>query len=102
MVWGAERAVAHQRFARRKRIGYRIDAGDIQGFVNGQLGQNARHRAGDEGFACTWRAAHQHVMAPGSSDFQSPFDVLLPLDLNVKRYPITLRLTLNLSVKICR
>jgi hypothetical protein len=32
--------------------------------------------------------------------FQGAFDVFLALDLNVKQRPFTLKLTLNLNVKI--
>jgi hypothetical protein len=102
MVRRTEGAVAHQRLAGGELVGHRVNAGHIQRFFDSQFRQNAGHGAGDERSAGAGRTAHQHVMAPGCGYFKGTFYMFLALDLNVKRYPITLRLTLNLSVKICR
>jgi len=49
MVWGAEGAVAHQRHIRGKLVGHGIDAGDVQGFIDGQARQDGGHGARQQG-----------------------------------------------------
>ena len=69
VVGGAKGAVAHQGFIGVKLVGHRLDAGHVQGFLDGHPGQNTRHQAGNEGFTRSGRAAHQHVVAASVGDF---------------------------------
>ena len=51
VVRGAEWACADQGYIRRKRVGDRVDAGDIERFVDRQARQDGRHGASQEGLA---------------------------------------------------
>ena len=71
--------MADQGFVWRKLVGDGVDADDIQSFFDSEAGKDAGHGTGDEGLAGAGRAAHQHVVTPGSSDFQGSLHMLLTL-----------------------
>jgi hypothetical protein len=52
---GAERPVLDQGRIRGKLVGHRVNAGDVQGLVDGHARQDARHGARQQGFASPGR-----------------------------------------------
>ena len=69
MVGGTKGSVADQGLVGGKLVGHGVDAGHFKGFIDAHFGQDARHRAGDEGFARPGRARHKQVVAAGGGDF---------------------------------
>lgn len=102
VVRSAERPVADQRFIGGQLVGHGVDAGYVERLGDGQFGQNTGHRAGNECFARAGRPAEEQVVRPGRGHFQRSFGMFLPLNTNVKRHLITLRLSVNLNPKICQ
>ncbi len=82
VVRRAERAQAHERRLGRKLVSDRIDAGHIQGFVDGHFRQDARQGARHQRFPRPGRTDHQHVVPTRGSHFKRPLGVFLPLDLS--------------------
>ena len=80
MVRRAEGPGADERDIRRQLVGDGVDAGHIQGFVDGHARQDGGQRAGQQGLARARRANHQHIMHPGGRDFEGALDVLLAFD----------------------
>ena len=62
--------MADERRARRELVRERINAGDIQGFLDAHLGQNARHGAGEQRFARTGTPDEKYVMDKKPYTFQ--------------------------------
>ena len=80
MVGRPERAVLDERRVGGELVEDGINAGYVEGFIDGHAGHDSRQRPGQQGFPSARRSVHQHVMIPGCCNLESPFDMLLPLD----------------------
>ena len=64
-----------------KLVCHRIDARDIQRFIDAHLRQNAGHRACKQCLSGAWGSDEKTIMAPGRCYFECALDVFLSLDL---------------------
>ena len=83
MVWcGARKGrCADERDVGGQLVGDRVDAGDVQRFVDGHARQDAGQGARQQGLASAGRADHEDVMPTSGGHFQGTLDVFLTLDL---------------------
>jgi hypothetical protein len=59
----------------------RVYAGYVESLIHRQRWQDTEHRPGEKRFPRTRRTSQQDIMISGSGYLESPFDVLLALDL---------------------
>jgi hypothetical protein len=71
VVWSSERPVSNEPAADRL-LGSRVDLGDLQRLFDFEGRENRRQAAGQQCFPGTGPPHHEHVMATGRRDFQSP------------------------------
>ena len=80
-MWRAEGAGDHQSASRRKLPADGMDPGSLQGFLKAHLRQDSRQAPGQHRLPAARDADHQHVVAPGGSDFQRAPGCCLAPDL---------------------
>ena len=78
VVWGAERAGAHQPLFAPGHPGHRPDAGGFHGLGMGQRRKDPGKAACHEGLPCPRRTGHEHIVAPGRCHLQGPSRLGLP------------------------
>ena len=81
----SERRPVYQWSSSGKKSRDRVDSGDLERLLDGQLGEDPRESPGEHRLACPRRACEEEVVPPGRRDLQGPSRALLPANVGQVR-----------------